>query len=87
MQGTVGHMKIIPTHKLTEAGRKLLHNDHYIEIIVILLGKRGKLLEALFFTFTGYGHCLQACEENGPHVRNYMFKVLEVWGYCWTLPN
>jgi hypothetical protein len=47
----------------------------------------GKLLGVIFFTLASYGRYLQAGEKNGPDVRNYMFKVLEMWAYCWTLPN
>jgi hypothetical protein len=79
-------MKIIPNHKPIETGRKLLHNDHYVEITVIFLGGGEAFGSDILYTCRPIS-CLQACEENGPEVRNYMFKVLEVWAYCWTLPN
>jgi hypothetical protein len=51
-------MKIIPNHKPIDTGRKLLYNDHYVEIM--LLGK-GEAFGS--DTLAGYGHCLQACEK------------------------
>jgi hypothetical protein len=74
-------MKITLTYKLP--GNKLLFNNQYVEIICYTSGQEAFGSVILFTHSLWYlSTNMWNDDKNDPDTRNYMFKALEIWGYC-----